>query len=654
LEAGEPSDGAVVCPEMQSPKLGYSPHIDGLRAVAVAAVIVFHAFPSLLPGGFVGVDVFFVISGFLISSILYREFSDRGSSGLRVIGNFYARRIRRIFPALIVVLLACYVLGYYLLLPSGLSQLSLRITASAGFFLNLILSRDVGYFKGEAASNPLIHLWSLSVEEQFYVIWPLAIWIASRCRARFLPVAVFFGAASYFWNGHRITSSAESAFFLLQTRVWDVSVGAVVADLYPRLNEAFSDLGCAAGRWRSVSSNALSLAGLCLLGLGFWLIRGDPFYPDHWALLPTLGTALVICSGADAWVNRHLLSRPSLVGVGLISYPLYLWHWPLLSYVHLAFPDEETVRIKIALVCGALGLAWLTYRFVENPIRHRHKSWIQPFLLLATMAAVANVGLYTYRQRGIPSRFPRIVQEASDLHYPYARLWREGTNFLDPNQEGLDFKDDPRDFAEDRPTLYLWGDSHAAALYPGFRACYGKVLNIIQRTTAGVPPMLGVDVKGRPARRAINEFILASVKKERPKYVVLAGNWPDCKWEDLGKTIRAIKEVGVPHVIIVGPVPEWTAGLPQQICNFAIRHPSQPVPMRLNSGLQKEPIRIDPLLRAIAEQSGAEYVSPCAILGSNEGYLVRLGDSADSLTTFDYGHLTETGAIYVVSHFPKL
>jgi peptidoglycan/LPS O-acetylase OafA/YrhL len=634
--------------------LRYSPHIDGLRAVAVAAVIIYHAFPRLLPGGFVGVDVFFVISGFLISSILFRELNAPGSSGPRLIGDFYARRIRRIFPALIVVLLACYLIGYRLLLPSGLSQLAFRITASAGFFLNFVLARDVGYFKGEAASDPLIHLWSLSVEEQFYLFWPLLLWIAARCRIRFLPVTVFLGACSFFWNGHRTTSSSAAGFYLLQTRIWELAVGAVTADLFPRVVDALRGSRRPAGRWRSAASNLLSLGGLLLLGAGFWLIRGDPFYPDQRAFLPTVGTALLICSGEDAWASRLFLSRPLLVGLGLISYPLYLWHWPLLSFAHVAFPDEETPGVKIALVCAALGLAWLTYRFVENPIRQRRRGWLRPVLLLAAMAAVANIGLHAYRQRGIPSRFPRLIQEASDLHYVYARSWREGQNFLGADQSAADFKDDPGDYSASRPTLYLWGDSHAAALYPGFKACYGTKLNIVQRTAAGVPPMLGAEIEGLPERRSINEFILAAVGREHPKYVVLAANWPVYKWEDLGRTIRAIKETGAARVIVIGPVPQWTAGLPQQLCNFAIHHPYTPIPTRLNSGLWPEPLRIDPLLRAVAEQSGAEYVSACAILGSKEGYLIRLGDTGDSLTTFDYGHLTVAGATYLVSHLSGL
>jgi len=635
---------------MVAPKLRYSPHVDGLRAVAVAAVVVFHAFPRLLPGGFVGVDVFFVISGFLISSILYREFEKPGGRGLRVIGAFYNRRIRRIFPALIVVLAACYLLGFRYLVPSGLSQLSLRLAAAAGFFLNVLLARDVGYFNNDAASNPLLHLWSLSVEEQFYIAWPLALWAASRLRVRFLPAAVFLGACSYFWNLHRVTFQAESSFFLIQTRVWELSLGAVVADLFPQIDGALGGKG----RWRAVASNALSLLGLALLGLGIFMIRGNPFYPDAWALLPTAGTAMVICSGEAAWINRHLLSTRLLVGVGLISYPLYLWHWPLLSFAHIASTEEVTDLLRIALVIAAVGLAWLTYRFVETPIRRGRGGFLPSVLLLAAMAVIANVGLYSYWQKGIPGRFPRIIQELWDYHYAFPVQWREGRNFLDWEQPPTYFGDDPQDLSKDKPTLYLWGDSHAAGLFPGFRAVYGDRLNIRQRTAAATPPILGLTTEKWNERSAVNRYVLEEIKRERPKYVVLEANWVVYDISGLGATLRAVKASGVEHVILVGTVPEWAGGLPQQLCNFVVRHPTAPIPTRLSSGYTKEPLLIDGVLRALAEQSGAEYVSPCAILGSSEGFLIRVGDTGDSLIEFDYGHLTVKGSAYLVAQFPRI
>ncbi len=633
---------------------GYSPHIDGLRAVAVIAVVLFHAFPVLLPGGFVGVDVFFVISGFLISSILCREFALTTSAGLRVIAQFYSRRIRRIFPALLVVLSTCFALGYCLLLPSSFARLSLQIAASSGFFLNYVLSGNVGYFGGEVAANPLVHLWSLSVEEQFYLIWPLLIWASARSRVRILPVAVFFGALSYFWNLHRNTASAESAYYLLQTRAWELAVGAVLADLKPRLDGALEAIGFGPRRLMEWGLSFFAVIGLLLIGAGFRFIKGDPFYPDEWALLPTIGTGLVILAGKKAWVNGRLLSLPALVGVGLISYPLYLWHWPLLSFLHIAFPEYDTVLPRASLILVALGLAWIVYHSIEIPIRRQPRGWSRPLMLAAAMGSVACLGIISLEMKGLPSRFPKLIQEISDYQYPYSKSWKEGTCFLDPDQEATDFKDDPSDIKAGRPMMLVWGDSHAAALSPGIRKIYGTAFNIVQRTAAGVPPLLGHDIKGHGNSRSLNEKILEEVQREHPRIVVLDANWPDCPWQEIERTVKAVKDAGVSHVFVVGPVPQWTAGLPQQLCNIALRHPKRRIPDRLDTGYLLEPVRIDPLLRSLAERSGAEYLSPCSILHAEGGFLVRLGDSADSLTTFDYGHLTAKGATYVVSHFPKL
>lgn len=214
---------------MTSSKLPYRPHIDGLRAIAVLGVVGFHAFPSVVPGGFVGVDVFFVISGFLISGILFSDFAVAGSTGGQVIRNFYARRIRRIFPALIVVLLAVFVFGFITLLPQELRDLSRRLVGAAGFCSNFQSAGETSYFAQGPLSNPFLHLWSLAVEEQFYLLWPLVVWLLVRSKTRALPVVVFLAACSYFWNASKPQDSIDAAFFLPQMRMWELLMGAIAA-----------------------------------------------------------------------------------------------------------------------------------------------------------------------------------------------------------------------------------------------------------------------------------------------------------------------------------------------------------------------------------------------------------------------------------------
>ncbi len=331
---------------MNGTRLSYQPHIDGLRGIAVIAVVSFHAFPTVVPGGFLGVDVFFVISGFLISTILYGDFSRHGASGASVVGNFYSRRVRRIFPSLVVVLAAVLLAGYILLLPSELVRLSKSIILSACFGLNIFLAGATDYFGADSQSNPLLHLWSLGVEEQFYLIWPLIIWMMLRSRVRLLPFTVFLAAGSFFLNAHKYESDLVRAFYLPQTRLWELLVGAIAA----AVTKCPSENGTSGTRatvlfpsgykWRGGSirpwvSNFLTLVGCALIGVSLRVIRSDMGLPNGWSLLPTLGTALVVCSGGIGWLNRRILSNRILVWIGLISYPLYLWHSPLLSYLRI-------------------------------------------------------------------------------------------------------------------------------------------------------------------------------------------------------------------------------------------------------------------------------------------------------------------------------
>lgn len=636
---------------MKPVTLTYRPHIDGLRAVAVIAVICFHAFPGVLGGGFTGVDIFFVISGFLISSILFREFGPVGAGGIGVIRDFYGRRIRRIFPSLILVLLACYAMGYLLLPPGEFTRLSHQVTASAFFYQNILLSRDAGYFDSSSSSNPLLHLWSLGIEEQFYLVWPLVVWIALRFRLGMLRTALFLGACSFLWNAQKPVGSIAGDFYLPQMRMWELLVGAVAALAEPAEKGADGSApGICAGRW---SGNFLSAAGLLMIAAALVFIRSEAGYPNMGALLPTFGTAFVVLSSGDSWVNRRILSQPVLVWIGLISYPLYLWHWPLLTYVLIGTDHPESGPAKGIAVIAATVLAWLTYRLVEQPVRRGSKGPRVALVLAGSMAAVAFLGIYSERAKGFPSRFPALLRGFEAYNNDPSDAWRKGSYFLMPEQDETKFKVDPDEVSYGKPTMFLWGDSHAAALYPGLKARYGRDYNIVQRTAAGTPPLVETGFPPGVGRQ-ISRYVLAMIRRSRPEYVILQARWDTGEFGDLADTIGALKAAGVSHIVLVGPVPQWDVSLPQQLYNYARRHRSEPVPTRMTMGESAAPMEVDHLMAPFAERQGIEYVSPCKILGNEEGFLVRTGDDPDSLTTYDYGHLSVKGSEYVVDHFPRL
>src|SRR5262245_18180547 len=302
------------------PEIPYRADIDGLRAIAVLAVIGFHASPALIPGGFVGVDIFFVISGFLISSLILSGLKDGSFSFI----EFYGRRIRRLFPALIVVLLATWSVGWFILPPSEYAALGRHTLAGAAFAANVLSYSEVGYFDMPATTKPLLHLWSLGVEEQFYIVFPALLLLLWRYRA-LRSSLVLIGIVSFALNIGLVRNHTSFTFYLPLTRFWEFIAGGLLACSHSHgrtfglpIPSALSALP-----WRNFSVAAGML--LILAGVSF---ASEESFPGWWALLPVLGAFFIIGAGPNAWLNRGMLANPKLVFVGLISYPLYLWHWP--------------------------------------------------------------------------------------------------------------------------------------------------------------------------------------------------------------------------------------------------------------------------------------------------------------------------------------
>jgi len=391
----------------------YRPDIDGLRAVAVLAVVCFHAFPAVFKGGFVGVDIFFVISGFLISSILLTSLEENTFS----FKEFYIRRVLRIFPTLIVVLSFCYGLGWLVLLPNEFQQLGKHMAGGTAFVSNLFFWQEAGYFDNSSETKPLLHLWSLGVEEQFYIVWPCLLLLAWKKRLNFLKVATFSIAVSFPVNVYALhVDDAVQAFYSPLARFWELLLGALLAyiQLYAVPVEGYVAQGLAAlwskgqaGRRPVVSPamvrNGLSILGAMLIAAALLFLDRTHTFPGWWALLPTVGAVLVIAAGPQAVVNRSLLSARPMVWVGLISYPLYLWHWPLLSFPTIMENKTPSLAIKATGVTLAVLLAWLTYLFVERPIRFGRRSKTKIFLLTLFMILLTALGSAAYLKANVRS-----------------------------------------------------------------------------------------------------------------------------------------------------------------------------------------------------------------------------------------------------------
>jgi len=402
---GEPVQSAHL------PNSTYRPEIDGLRAIAVLAVVMFHAFPSILKGGFIGVDVFFVISGYLISKNITAELAFNTFS----LSDFYHRRVKRIFPALALVLGTSLAFGWFALLASEYKQLGAHTAAGAGFVSNLVLWRESGYFDNASETKPLLHLWSLGIEEQFYIFWPLLLLIIWKLRFSNTFFIVVFIVLSFSTNIFFTQSDSVAAFYSPFTRAWQLLCGAMIAQLELQSINRSSTSQSLERSFR----NLMAALGAVLLTVGFLITNKTQPFPGWIALLPTLGTSFVILAGSKSWLSQTILKLPVLVWFGLISYPLYLWHWPLLSFARVIEGETATLNIRLVLVALAIILAWLTYRFIERPIREDQQfGWRKTFVLCGIMLAVGISGFIVFNAQGFEGRSnAMLIQHEGDIEH---------------------------------------------------------------------------------------------------------------------------------------------------------------------------------------------------------------------------------------------
>lgn len=445
----------------------YRADIDGLRAIAVLAVMGFHIFPEWIVGGFIGVDVFFVISGFLISRIILLSLRSQSFS----FSTFYARRIRRIFPALILVLFASLAFGWSVLLADEFRQLGKHVAGAAGFTSNFVLWQEMGYFDTSSDLKPLLHLWSLGIEEQFYFVWPLLLWstwglskkIEYVNRIGFISGFVAVGALLSFAIGlYLIHSQSSFSFYGPHARFWELMIGALLA-IWSSSETKQTDMSK-----RSSLAQLQGILGLALVLIAMVILDRTRSFPGWWALLPTIGAALIIAAGSQTWVNRKILSFRPLVWLGLISFPLYLWHWPLISYARILNNAMPSIPVRVVIIFVSLVLALLTYHLIEMPIRRRKISLKQTLLITILMAALGALGYYCFKKEGFADR-PVAKVGAQIINSG----WEGGDQKLSVNecgiatQEGRDVFSNCLQDSRGKPKFAVIGDSRANFLYNG-------------------------------------------------------------------------------------------------------------------------------------------------------------------------------------------
>lgn len=444
----------------------YRPDIDGLRAVAIILVVLFHAFPNspLFKGGFIGVDVFFVISGFLITSIISHDLNNNTFS----IQRFYRNRIKRIFPSLLTVLFAVAIFSWVALFAEEFKKLGLHYIGAATFSTNFILNHESGYFDSASILKPLLHLWSLAIEEQFYIFWPILLWTSFKATKRYLVIFWLLFLSSFLLQFHEQLSDMTAAFYLPQFRFWELLSGSLLA------------LGLKNHQLRpSFLAELIALTGLSLILAGAMFYCQENTKNIYILLFPILGTLLVIISPSTSYINHKILSNKWMVAIGLISYPLYLWHWPILSLDKIIFNVDDSIYRQLLLVLLSLILAVLTYYFVERPVRFFYEKKSKYMVLILLMILVAVFGWRVYDRNGYPHRSGTFeisksgeIGNDSFVNYiqkNYSICSPESLAELSEKFQGIPRCYQSKNSAKD---IAIIGDSHAEQLFPGIAQAF--------------------------------------------------------------------------------------------------------------------------------------------------------------------------------------
>lgn len=621
-------------PEEKGPhlRLRYRPDVDGLRAVAVLLVLARHLVTKAM-GGYVGVDVFFVISGYLIGASI---FSDMAAGRFSIVG-FYERRVRRIFPAMLVMMLGTTVLAYRYLVPSEVESYAKSLLAALASGSNFFFWRDGGYFDLPTYLKPLLHTWSLGVEEQFYVLFPvflmfLARWFPGRLKAAIVGVMLVSFAAACI----AVRWSPVTAFFFAPLRAWELLLGTIVSQGYvPRLHTAGS-------------RDAASVAGLLLILVPSFLYGESTSFPGLAAVPPCLGAALIIAAGetGPSIVGRILTWRP-IVFIGLISYSLYLWHWPIIVFQGAGEMVLHTAILtrtgKLVLAVVSIAVAALSWRFVEQPFRRgRLKPGRRGVLAINGVAALvlAGLGAGMLLARGMPGRFPAQAQRVLAAVDEQSRLAGDDRDcFLTPS---ISFADFPKDRCTPPEagggSILLVGDSHAHMMWPGLAAVFvGRPL--LEASASDCAPLVeSARADSINCRRLLDYVFEDYLLHHRVGTVLLVARWRASDLQALGKTIEYARFHGV-RVAVVGPNIQYDSPEPRVIA-LALR---DGLPDEIRKHEETAPQALDREMVALAgSRWHVPYISVFEDL-CRPGCPVYAEGGAPLLS--DGNHLTVSGAI---------
>jgi peptidoglycan/LPS O-acetylase OafA/YrhL len=643
--------------------LDYRPDLDGLRAYAVLPVLLYHAGIGAFSGGFVGVDVFFVLSGFFMAKIILRDLDQEKFSFY----EFYLRRIRRIFPALFAMIAITSVAASFLFMPQELEYYSSSALAAVLFVANVLFFKESGYFDIASDMKPLLHTWSLSVEEQFYVFFPLALYLTHRyARSHLVPLIVGVLAVSFIASLWAVFFSPEKAFYLLHFRVWELLLGALVAAVPKRRDEPKLDI-------------LLGYGGLAAILLAVFLYRSSMPFPSFSAVLPCLGAAALIRAQSRSGPVAALLTNRPTVFIGKISYSLYLWHWPVIVFAKYLTEGELTLELKVAVICLSLLLGFLSWKFIEQPVRFgRLKSASKTSVLCCSAGFVLIVGGFAAAvayTKGLPQRLPAEASRLYQATYDAGPFF-EPRCFADSDGDGLSPEQIDRNelcnmgVAGGKPRFLLWGDSHAAAIAPALDLAaknLGMTGTFVGR--ASCPPLPDTQF-GKPehAERCVDQIksVLALIAREKYSMVFLGGYWPKyvhrselpgqgiffdprvapdlSDWSQpivsgLTAVVETLKQQKIQPVLVMD-VPEMGFAVPEALARANTAGKSLAIGPPLDYTLAREALARK-VITNVADATGSLVVDPMSVLCDTQRCKVMDGET---VIYRDGDHLTASGA----------
>lgn len=610
----------------------YRADVDGLRAVAVLPVLLFHAGVAGFDGGFVGVDVFFVISGYVIT---LRLLSDLEQGKFSIV-DFYERRIRRIFPALFFMIALTTVVAYFLLLPPNFEDYSMSAVATALFGSNIYFWKFSGYFDPSAMLRPLLHTWSLAVEEQYYIFMPIAMYVAYRYfKARWLLVFLPVVILSFALSVYATTTAPTANFFMLPTRAWELLVGAMLV-LTPLPQPS-----------RRGVAEAIGLVGLGLIFYAVFTYTEETPFPGINALAPVLGSAMIIYAGtAHRTLTGQALSWKPMVGIGLISYSLYLSHWPIAVFLRYITLRDPTPMESAAIIAASFAIAYFSWRFIEQPFRRPGNVFPRQRLFAlgaAAMVVVSAAGIAGTMSGGFAWRYPDFKEitafDQSD--------WKLRKCFMEGDQTYADWGGEDCLLTTGKAeNALLWGDSFAAHYAPGIvRNAENIPYNVYNYTAAGCPPVLSYYSYARPNCDAFNRNALQFIKDKDIKAVIISSRWTSLKGrglKEVNSTVKALNDMGV-KTFVIGQSAEFGANV--DVLDYR------------TGGIKTASWTsiIDPSINAELKASigdRATFIDPLPFLCQDDEKLCEFKKDG-VLRYFDFGHFSTAGAAEAVKfYFP--